>query len=638
MRTIRLLPIAFLFTGAVTFVDRGFNEEMTRLSGIRSQFTEAVGEAKGRLTAVSWAAISDPQIQQNFELGNMNTVSQSLQGYTRPGEVSQIDVLDADCNLLARVPQNGRPVSDICQKIKAGKPALVWQQNEQSEALLVSVVTRQIDGKPVFLASQLVFDQAWLSLHHNLATLSGEREISAGNGGGAVLWREGRMPDEKYALPLKVDGWIYRILPELTGLALAPMRESFWVLYGALGLVILLGLSQITAEKRKDEIERAQLDAWVREHQFAKGHAGSQKSEQLKTWTEVLSAARNLIACKDEQRAHQLRLMGERLDNISIRLRERDAELADAQSKIAEMSDLASLQQQLRHTTSSFLRQMNQMREICENIYDIASGGLGQQARGLHAFCSRWKEGLSQGTNREMGARKFFRSLVEARGSVPSTSKLDDDMREFELMTSSSLDQSVHVAILAKQALDGCEAASHLAAMWHGISTRNQSGKSSDWMNCLVSAQKLVNADDRYKTISFETLPQLGSPEEMYPPVTSAALVSGFFHLYLALVEDVNLTNIAHPLVARQKRFKEQATIILSLPARQAGAVPESPSRQMMYHVDIAKQILSSCGLKVSILPPTVAGYPVGLTWALPQREANVNILASKSQESTAEF
>jgi hypothetical protein len=58
----------------------------------------------------------------------------------------------------------------------------------------------------------------------------------------------------------------------------------------------------------------------------------------------------------------------------------------------------------------------------------------------------------------------------------------------------------------------------------------------------------------------------------------------------------------------------------------------------MMYHVDIAKQILSSCGLKVSILPPTVAGYPVGLTWALPQREANVNILASKSQESMAEF
>jgi len=213
---------------------------------------------------------------------------------------------------------------------------------------------------------------------------------------------------------------------------------------------------------------------------------------------------------------------------------------------------------------------------------------------------------------------------VETKGKIPGLSKLDEDMRELDLLTATTLDQSLNAAMLARQAVDDCEAASKLAALWHGIATRDKSEKTSDWAACLISAQRLISADDKFHSMTFETLPQLGNPEEMYPAVTSAVLVSGFFHLYLGLLSEVDLKSIHLPLVVRQKRFKDQATIILSLPSKQSGNTPESPSREMHYHVDLAKQMLSACGLKVTILPPTIAGYPVGLTWSLPQKSHTI--------------
>ncbi len=625
MRAIRLLPIAFVFTGAMTLVDRGFNDEISRLGTIRAEFATAVGDSRGRLSAAAWGALSDSQIQQNFSLGNINTVSQSLQSHIRPGEVSQLDLLDADCNLIARVPQGGKPINELCKVVKSAKPAVFWQTNDQDDAVLVSVVSRQFDGRTIFAAAQLVFDQAWVSLYPDLAARVSNRDVSYGFGSrGAQLWKEGKMADGRFALPVYVDGWIYRIVPNLTGLGLRAQRESFWVLYGALGILIFIALVQVSAKDRMDENERSALESWVHDHQTAKIVTDKKNLDGPMAWSDIIATAKSIVAAKDEQRAQQMRLLRDRVESITNRLREREMEISDLEGKLISMSDLASLQEQLQHTTASFLRQMAQMREVCENIYDVASSGLAVQAKALNAFCGRWKEGLSQGTNREMAARKFFRHLVESKGKIPGLSKLDEDMRELDQLTAITLDQSLNTAMLARQAVDDCEAAGKLAALWHGIATRDKSEKTSDWTACLISAQRLVGADDKFQAMTFETLPQLGNPEEMYPPVTGAVLVSGFFHLYLGLLSEVDLKSITLPLVVRQKRFKDQATIILSLPSKQIGQSPESPAREMMYHVDLAKQMLSGCGLKVTILPPTIAGYPVGVTWSLPQKEITV--------------
>ncbi len=629
-RAIRLLPVAFLFTGAVTFVDRAFNDELIRLSRIRDAFTSAVSDARGRLITASWSAMSDTQIQQNFEMGNINTVTQALQGFVRPGEVSQMDLLDADCHLIARVPQSGHPVSDLCQAIQKGKPALLWQKSENGEAALVSLVHRDVGGRQIYLAAQLQFDQTWLALHPNLASMIATRDVSIGeHASGAVLWREGRLADGRFALPVMVDGWLYRIAPELTGLALVPVRESFWVLFGALGLMMVMALLQVGSRQRKDEQNRLMMAAWIAEEQ-----AGKEAANVARPWEDLLLSAKGLIASRDEQRGQQMRLLRERIEHLNMRLREKETEVARLEDKLAGMSDLASLQEQIQHTTGSFMRKIAAMRETCENIMDVSSSGIAKQAKELHDFCGRWKTGLSQGINRELAARKFFRSLVEGKGSKPGMTKLDDDMLLLEYLSASMLDQALNSAILARQTVEDCEAASKLSALWHGIAMRDRSVKTSGWVQCLNSAQNLIHADDRYQSLTFESLPQLGNPEEMYPAVAQGALVSGFFHLYMGLFQDVDLSLVRLPIVIRQKRFKDQATIILSLPTRKAGAVPESPSRQMFYHVDLAKQILSGCGIKVSILPPTVAGYPVGLTWSVPQNHVYVDAGASVQNDA----
>jgi hypothetical protein len=625
MRAIRLLPVAFIFMGLMTFLERGLNDEMSRLTAIRTAFSSAVASSRGRLTEVAWSAISDPTLQQNFAQGNINTVTQSLDAYIRPGEVTQMDLLDSECTLIARVPQNGKPNPNLCTAVKAGKAALIWQQNEQNEAVLVSLTTRAVAGKTLYLTTQLVFDQTWASMHADIGSLLAKRDISINeNASGAVLWREGRLADAHYALPLKVDGWIYRLVPELTGIGFKTKQESFWVTYAAFGCLILVAVFQSSHKKREDESERKVIESWVHEHNLTKLPGLSAANSVPGSWTNIVNSAKQMIAAKDEQRSQQMRLVRERLENVTSRLRERESEFAALEDRLAGMSDLASLQEQLQHTTASFLRQMSQLRDLCEHVNEVAASGLVQQAKELQNFCGKWKTGISQGLNREMAARKFFRSLVETPGAMPGLSKLDDDMRDLGQLTSSILDQSLSVAGLSNQAINHCNGASKLAELWRGIATRDRAERTSEWIQCLSSAQKLVCADDRFAEINFETLPQLQNPEQMYPAVSGAALTSGFFHLYLSLLQDADLANVTLPLVIRQKRFKDQASILLSLPARSTGQVPESPSEKMFYHVDLATQILAGCGVKVSVLPPTIAGYPVGLTWALPQTQTTI--------------
>jgi hypothetical protein len=619
IRPTKLLPILFIFTGLIAYVDRTFNEEMARLTGIRESFTEAIGDTRARLMANAWSALSDQQIQQNFELGNMNTVTQSIHGYIRPGEVSQLDLYDANCDLLSRAPQNGKSLKDICTTIKSGKPSLLWDINEQNEAVLVAVAVRQVSGRDLYAATQLVLDQTWLSLYHELATLAADRKISLGSSGGAELWREGRLNDGRYALVLRVDGWFYRLVPELTGLALIPLRENFWIVFGALGVLLVLALSEISAKSRKAEKERHLVQTWLSEQSaFKNPGGGSSGGDNIEgRWPDLLVTMKSLVSSKEEQRVQQLRLMSERLDGATTRLRERESELSELRRAVAEMSGLASLQQQLKHTTSSFLLQMSEMRELSETIHDLVQDGLVRHAKELGNFVERWNCGLSQGINREMAARKFFRSLVEAPGRVAGNSQLDDDMNQLSSITSETIDQALHTAMLARKVMEGCDSASQLTSLWHGIANRDDSEKSSDWIDCLVTAQRLVLADERYQALSFETLPQIENPNQFYPLVSKSALVSGFFHMYLALLANVDPDKMSQPIVVRQKRLKDQATIILALPAKQATVAPKKPDRKFVYHIDIARQIMGTCGLKVLVLPPTSTGLPVGISWEL---------------------
>ena len=117
---------------------------------------------------------------------------------------------------------------------------------------MLSLASREIAGHRYFLASALVLDQSWVSLQPRLSPLVAARIISWGDqGSGTVLWREGLLPDGRNALTLAVDGWLYRMIPDLTGLALAPMPESFWVLFGALGLIMALAILQVAARDRE---------------------------------------------------------------------------------------------------------------------------------------------------------------------------------------------------------------------------------------------------------------------------------------------------------------------------------------------------------------------------------------------------
>ncbi|MCX6127311.1 MAG: hypothetical protein NTV34_21530, partial [Proteobacteria bacterium] len=326
-----------------------------------------------------------------------------------------------------------------------------------------------------------------------------------------------------------------------------------------------------------------------------------------------------------EQRQLKWNMMRERQDQLILGAVQRDRQIGELQERLAAMSDLASLKEQLQHSTGSFLKKMEDVRELCENMFDLASEGLAKQSKELHELAMRWKNGIDDQNHRERGARKFLRSLSETASTRPGLTKLDDELDSLSALTGSAMDQSLHLAMLSRQALCELESGVQVAGLWLGLSMReNERERTCDWMECLLAAQKLVGAEARYSTLSFETLPRLASPEDTYPPVARVALVSGLFHLYMALLTEESLESIKSPILLRQKRLSDQGTMIFSLPPRANDVSEGDLGRGQAYHMELAKAILAPLKIRAAFLPPNFAGVPVALSWQLPVKSVDV--------------
>ncbi|MCX6117145.1 MAG: hypothetical protein NT027_06365, partial [Proteobacteria bacterium] len=392
-----------------------------------------------------------------------------------------------------------------------------------------------------------------------------------------------------------------------------------------LGIIIAVMYFQASVESNNSNIAfdqaRNLIESWRK--RFLLGSDGSE--EKLDSWGVLVAAISRYGEKIASQKEIQIRLMKDRLDKTTQAVVERDRHLSDLQEKLTGMSDLASLKEQLQHSSSSFLNKMQEVRSHCEDIFDLASKGLATSGKGLQEFTKRWQAGVEDSFHKERGARKFFRTLSETPGSRVGLTKLDDDLSDLVTLSSSALDQTLHIAMLSRQVLAELEEGVQVAALWQGLAMRDfQKDQTCDWRDCLNAAQRLVGADGRYGSLTFESMPNVQNPEELYLPITKVSLISGFFHLYMALLADVTIDAISMPIVLRQKRISDQGTIIFSLPHPAHDVADSAPGRGQQYHMEIAKAILGPAGVRVSFLPPTVAGVPVAVMWPLPTRQVEI--------------
>ena len=635
LRSMRIGLLFFVLLGVVTFFEQHIASRIAWLVHGRALFTEVLGQTRARLVNGAWQAVNDQAMQQNIEMKNINTVGQTLQNYLRAGEVSQMELMDADCNLLARVPTSDRSMLTGCRSDEAVKPTLFWHRDADGAPTLSVRIPKIVGGKQYQLVAHVVLDQAWLSAHPSLAALVGRGNFSLFESSSrGLVWSDGVDAAGESLATIRVSGWLSRILPNFMRYSLESRSPSFWWLYVICALAFSIGLVQEGIIARRDLELRERLREWIQKKCSTGALRDLKIAERGNQWFGISTQMQAMIDRILDQKQTQVRLLRERQDQLSMGAVQRDREISELQERLSGMADLASLKEQLQHSTQNFLSKMEDVRELCENIFDVSSSGLAKHSKELHEFYSRWKVGVADESHRERGARKFFRSLSETASVRPGKTKLDDELDSLGELTSATLDQSLHMAMLARQVLSELESGVQVAALWHGLAMRDgQRERTCDWVSCLIAAQRLVAADTRYATLSFEKLPTVGAPEETYPSVAKVALVSGMFHLYMSLLSDVTVSAISLPIVLRQKRFHDHGTVILSLPQPAADIADAGPGRSQSYHLELAKAILAPLGIKVAFLPPTLAGVPVALTWTLPGKELEMK-QSSKSTSS----
>lgn len=630
LRSMRLVLCTFLFLGLVTFLEEQTASKAAWLANGRATFAESLGQTRARLVNGAWQAVNDQAIQQNIELKNFNTVGQTLQNYLRAGEVSQIELVDDDCNLLARVPMAEKPLPAGCRPgaEQDVQPTLFWHRDSDAGPTLSVRIPKVIGGQRYLLVSHVVLDQAWLSAYPSLAWLvSNKHDFNLfEDSSRGLVWIDGFDDNHEPLATIRMAGWLSRIMPNFMHYSLEPRTvNSFWWLYllTVISLAVVMGRESVY--QKQDHEKRVKIRDWIRERCATNTFRNLKIADRGDDWFGVATQMQSMIDRVSEQKQTQVRLLKERQEQLSLGAVQRDREISDLQERLAGMSDLSSLKEQLQHSTESFLGKMEDVRDLCETMFDIASSGLAKRTKELNDFCGRWKAGVADESHRERGARKFFRSLSESAGSKPGRTKLDDELDTLSDLASTTLDQSLNLAMLTRQTLAELESGVQVAALWHGLAMRDsQRERTADWVACLTAAQRLVAADTRYATLTFERLPATNSPEETYPPVAKVAMISGMFHLYMALLSDVKVNAITLPIVLRQKRFHDHGTIILSLPQPAADVADAAPGRSQSYHLELAKAIFAPLRIRVAFLPPTVAGVPVALTWTLPGKEVDV--------------
>lgn len=649
LKSMRVVLSSFILLGLITFIEQQTASKVSWLGAGRTTFTDALGQTRARLVNGAWQVVNDQAIHQNIELKNLNTVGQTLQNYLRAGEVSQIELVDSDCNLMARVPTSDRPLHAGCRSGTGVdiKPGLFWHRDSEGIPVLSVRVPKVVGGRPYQLVAHVVLDQAWLSAYPFLAAIVARGDFNLfEDSSRGLLWADGFNENHEPLATIRVGGWLSRLMPNFMHYSLEPAAvNSFWWLYVLCGLAIFSLITRESVNVRRDKDQREKIRDWIRERCSTNAFRNLKIAERSDDWFGVATQMQSMIDRILEQKQTQVRLLKERRDQLSFGAMQRDREISELQERLAGMSDLTSLKEQLQHSTENFLGKMEDVRELCETMFDVASSGLAKNSKEMHGFYSRWKTGVADESHRERGARKFFRSLSESVGSKPGKTKLDDELDVLGTLTSTTLDQSLHMAMLTRQVLSELESGVQVAALWHGLAMRDtQRERTSDWVSCLNAAQRLVAADNRYATLAFERLPIMNSPEETYPPVSKVALISGMFHLYMSLLSDVTINAITLAIVLRQKRHQDQGTIILSLPQPAAEIADAGPGRSQSYHLELAKAIFAPLGIRVAFLPPTVAGVPVAMTWTLPGKEVEVKVspkpgaASMRSDEAELEF
>jgi len=586
------------------------------LTGASKAFTLAIADTRQQLALMMHDVTSDKLLLQNMNWGYSNSVTQALQSRLRVGELEQLEIFDAQCKSLARVHQR-TSLPGSCDTAATGQ--FVWSKNpaDQTAVLSLTFVFGEAPKGPYKVMGAVNLSDQWLSIQSELR--------SAANVAGVLITPPGDpLPSKKV---ISTEGTDSTGQPTIAMVATAA-RFVPWVAQPVvaetarrlqtLTIITAIGLLFFGWLRQKRHLHRlktefATFSDWVSELSSDPLKSGTD-ANPLSTsllWRPEFKDLKDQLSSFLDRLADKKHVVEKEREEISALLAERDDLLLRCRHRLAELSELNTLGEQLKRTTRAFAAHVHDIHDAFEDLQSILSSGLRHESRQLVRLADRWVSGL-----RERGARKFIRSLAETAGSTPEKSALDDEINDLQSTSQAITDLSLSAAMHAQKLVQSVEHTAEVASMWDKLSHRNPSEESvASWKDITTGLQRLMKMDAKLAPLNIADY--LGEAESAaIPKLPASVWTSTLYHICLAAFDSRWIEKFSiEPMLAFRMRLTP-ARAILVISVRLPEATPLlTPSTEQNYHLDIAQALLEPYGLEAAPMAVVRGAAPIAISW-----------------------
>ena len=593
-------------------------EAQKSLFDAKKDFHRSIGETRLQLASMLNEAGGEKSLLQNMGWGYSNSVTQTLQSRLRIGELEQLEIFDANCKSIARVHLRASLPVSCSDNSPVGQ--FSWTQNsvDKSAVLILAIAFGEAQKGPYKLVGAVNLGEQWLPIHSELKnqmTRSGLKIAISSEDipdlrilASESLDQTGRPLARLAAMDNLTVTWLGRKEVAET----ARRTQSICLLF-AIGLLALVWIRQ----KRHMSIlatEHHEFGAWL--SSFSADSAVSRTNlafiNTSLSWKAEYSDYKNLVLSMQLKLADEKSVAEREREEIATLLASRDDDLLRSRQRLAELSELNTLGEQLKRTTRSFAEHVHNVRDAFEDLQSILSSGLRHESKQLVALADRWVAGL-----RERGSRKFIRSLAETAGTSVDNSALDDEINNLQTTSQAITDLALNAAMHAQKLVQSVDHTAEVAALWDKLAHRDPSEAShASWADVLAGLQRLMKMDAKLAPLKISDY-IAETESSALPKLPATVWTSTLYHACLAAFDSRWLEQKSvNPTIAfRIRQTPTRSILVISV--RLPDNTPLlSMSAEQIYHLDVAQALLEPYGIEAMPMAVVRGAAPIAISWS----------------------
>lgn len=614
MRAISAFVLTVICLALFSLAKPQLDLRLKRINQAQSQFQQAILKTYQGLTTVAYEVLDETNIRQNLEWNLPHSNEGILRRYLYPGRISFLRILSHDCTLISHT-ERGHISDSPClglTKDSLSKPEITWLKHNEKPLAILTMPFEARQSK-YFLLIGTYLDHAWFHHHpamDQLRKLLGlEIQTSSEKVSGVLLQKEGFASDQDtYIANLYSQDWLLSAAPFLMRIKPGALNQVVFYL-GILTLILMATVIILLRQREARLLQSLQeFQSWIKNLT-----PESNSDDIVKAITDpktYVLKIRESIKQLHDFHFHRDRQLHDLLDEQKQKYAQLEQEFLDLQQKYFMAQRLETLYSQFQQTSAGFVGLQEQLYEQTENLADVLSHGMSQQANELYKISQRWESELEL-----MSPRKFVRSLAE-RPSIqhPHRSELEVDVERLVELGKYLSHISLHLSIEMQKLLHQTNQSMQIAKHWGSLSRIDDRKKSHQLTSVILEAQNLIPMGADIPPHQFINLTDVKIRID-HLDLPQSIWVSLLYHLYMTLIE------IARPqpqeairIHSRIRQRDQQIALVISMEGDDS-LFYNSKNDRASHHFALVKQLIRPYKLQAIELPHLHGSVSFALTW-----------------------